>query len=132
MQNIKITDAASAQIQKIAKDAGPGVIGIRVGVQGGGCAGLSYILDFETEVHEGDRVYAISENVDLFIDKKSYLFLAGTELDWSGGLNGNGFEFNNFPFEVIPEGMTLVADMSSNIASKPIDWSKYGVIYAGA
>jgi len=44
----------------------------------------------------------------------------------------NGFEFNNFPFEVIPEGMTLVADMSSNIASKPIDWSKYGVIYAGA
>lgn len=95
MQNIQITDAASAQIQKIAKDAGPGVIGIRVGVQGGGCAGLSYILDFETEVHEGDRVYAISENLDLFIDKKSYLFLAGTELDWSGGLNGNGFEFNN-------------------------------------
>lgn len=44
----------------------------------------------------------------------------------------NGFEFNNFPFEVIPEGMTLVADMSSNIASKPIDWSKYGVVYAGA
>lgn len=44
----------------------------------------------------------------------------------------NGFEFNNFPFEVIPEGMTLVSDMSSNIASKPIDWTKYGVIYAGA
>lgn len=44
----------------------------------------------------------------------------------------NGFEYNNFPFEVIPEGMTLVADMSSNIATKPIDWSKYGVIYAGA
>ena len=95
MQNIQITDAASAQMQKIAKDADPDVIGIRVGVQGGGCAGLSYILDFETETHEGDRVYAISENLDLFIDKKSYLFLAGTELDWSGGLNGNGFEFNN-------------------------------------
>jgi len=44
----------------------------------------------------------------------------------------NGFEFNEFPHEVIPEGMTLVADMSSNIGSKPIDWSKYGVVYAGA
>lgn len=44
----------------------------------------------------------------------------------------NGFEFNDFPFEVIPKSMTLVADMSSNIASKPIDWSKYGVVYAGA
>lgn len=44
----------------------------------------------------------------------------------------NGFEYNNFPFEVIPEGMALVADMSSNIATKPIDWSKYGVVYAGA
>ena len=44
----------------------------------------------------------------------------------------NGFEFNDFPYEAIPQGMTLVADMSSNIASKPIDWSKYGVVYAGA
>ncbi len=95
MPTIQITDKASAQIQKIAKDAGPDVIGVRVGVQGGGCAGLSYVLDFETKTQDGDRVFAISENLSLFIDKKSYLFLAGTELDWSGGLNGSGFEFNN-------------------------------------
>lgn len=44
----------------------------------------------------------------------------------------NGFEFNDFPFEVIPEGMELVCDMSSNITTKPIDWTKYGVVYAGA
>jgi phosphoserine aminotransferase len=44
----------------------------------------------------------------------------------------NGFEFNDFPFEVIPPGMLLICDMSSNITTKPIDWSRYAVIYAGA
>ena len=95
MPGIQITDAASLQIQKIASSAAEDIIGVRVGVQGGGCAGLSYILDLETEKMDNDRVYSISENLDLFIDKKSYLFLSGTTLDWSGGLNGTGFEFNN-------------------------------------
>jgi phosphoserine aminotransferase len=44
----------------------------------------------------------------------------------------NGFEFNDFPYEVIPEGMLLVSDMSSNISTKPIDWTKYAAVYAGA
>jgi phosphoserine aminotransferase len=44
----------------------------------------------------------------------------------------NGFEFNDFPFEVIPEGMLLISDMSSNISTKPIDWTKYAAVYAGA
>ena len=95
MPQIQITDAASAQIKRIADESLEEVIGVRVGVQGGGCAGLSYILDLETEKHDGDRVYEIDEKLDLFVDRKSYLYLAGTTLDWSGGLNGKGFEFNN-------------------------------------
>ena len=71
MLDIQITDAASLQIQKIATTGDPDVIGVRVGVQGGGCAGLSYILDLETEKNEGDRVYAIDEKLNLFVDKKS-------------------------------------------------------------
>lgn len=95
MQQIQITEAASNQIKKIANESLEKVVGVRVGVQGGGCAGLSYVLDLETEKNEGDRIYAIDEKLNLFVDKKSYLFLAGTTLDWSGGLNGKGFEFNN-------------------------------------
>ena len=67
---------------------------LRVGVKGGGCSGLTYVLDIVDEGREGDKV--IDQNgVTLSIDKKSYIFLAGTELDYSGGLNGKGFIFNN-------------------------------------
>lgn len=92
---IKITESASLQIQKIIKNSGSDAKGIRVGVQGGGCAGLSYTLDLEQEEHTDDRVYPIDEELNLYVDKKSFLFLAGTILDWSGGLNGTGFEFSN-------------------------------------
>ena len=53
------------------------------------------MLDLESEELEGDRVYPIGEKLNLYVDKKSFLFLAGTTLNWSGGLNGNGFEFSN-------------------------------------
>ena len=67
---------------------------VRVGVKGGGCSGLTYVLDIVDSPHEGDKV--ITQNgVTLAVDKKSYIFLAGTELDYSGGLNGKGFIFNN-------------------------------------
>lgn len=95
MTTISVTESAVNQIQKIVEESGDQAKGIRVGVQGGGCAGLSYMLDLESEELEGDRVYPISEELDLYVDKKSFLFLAGTTLDWSGGLNGNGFEFSN-------------------------------------
>ena len=67
----------------------------RVGVKGGGCSGLTYILEI---VNDGprDTDKVIDENgVRLFVDKKSYVFLAGTVLEYSGGLNGKGFVFNN-------------------------------------
>ena len=67
---------------------------IRVGVEGGGCSGLSYKLEFDNQVKEGDQVFE-DKGIKIAVDKKSFLYLIGTELDYSGGLNGKGFVFIN-------------------------------------
>jgi iron-sulfur cluster assembly protein len=67
---------------------------IRVGVDGGGCSGLSYKLEFDNQMKEGDQVFE-DKGIKIAVDKKSFLYLIGTELDYSGGLNGKGFVFNN-------------------------------------
>jgi iron-sulfur cluster assembly protein len=67
---------------------------IRVSVVGGGCSGLSYNLDFDNEDREGDQVFE-SEGAKIVCDMKSFLYLCGTELDFSDGLNGKGFNFIN-------------------------------------
>ena len=67
---------------------------VRVGVKGGGCSGLEYRLDFDTEQQPDDQVYE-DKGIKVVVDKKSLLYLFGTELDYSGGLNGKGLFFNN-------------------------------------
>ena len=67
---------------------------IRVGVKSGGCSGLSYDLSFDNEEKENDKVFE-NNNIKIIVDKKSFLYLVGTELDYSGGLNGAGFVFKN-------------------------------------
>ncbi|MCX6295336.1 MAG: iron-sulfur cluster assembly accessory protein [Bacteroidetes bacterium] len=67
---------------------------IRVGVDGGGCSGLSYKLEFDNQIKEGDQVFE-DKGIKIVVDKKSFLYLIGTELDYAGGLNGKGFVFNN-------------------------------------
>ena len=67
---------------------------VRVGVKSGGCSGLSYILDFEDKPLEDDKVVE-SNGVNLLIDKKSLLYLIGTTLEYSSGLNGKGFHWTN-------------------------------------
>ncbi len=67
---------------------------IRVSVVGGGCSGLSYNLDFDDEDKEGDQVFE-SEGEKIVCDMKSFLYLCGTELDFTDGLNGKGFNFIN-------------------------------------
>lgn len=67
---------------------------IRVGVEGGGCSGLSYKLEFDNEVKDGDQVFT-DKGIKIAVDKKSFLYLIGTELDYTGGLNGKGFTFIN-------------------------------------
>ena len=67
---------------------------VRVGVKSGGCSGLEYKLDFDTVQKEGDQVFE-DKGVRVVVDMKSLLYLYGTELDYSGGLNGKGLTFNN-------------------------------------
>lgn len=67
---------------------------VRVGVKSGGCSGLSYELKFDDKVEAADKVFE-DNDVRIIVDKKSFLYLVGTTLEYSGGLNGKGFVFNN-------------------------------------
>lgn len=67
---------------------------VRVGVKAGGCSGLEYKLDFDTVTKEGDEMYE-DKGIKIVVDFKSLLYLYGTELDYSGGLDGKGLFFNN-------------------------------------
>jgi len=92
---ITITEKAVTEIQTIMKENSiPEHYGLRIGVKGGGCSGLSYSLGFDGETKETDAVLEI-HGIKLMIDAKSLFYLTGTELDYSDGLNGRGFVFNN-------------------------------------
>ena len=91
---ISITKDAADYVRGFAEQAGKPDSDIRVGVKGGGCSGLTYVLDLADEPGENDKIIE-DHGVKLLIDKKSYVFLAGTTLEYSGGLNGKGFVFNN-------------------------------------
>lgn len=93
---ITITDGALEHLKKVMKEEGigDGTHFLRVGVKGGGCSGLSYVMDFGTEITETDEVINLPE-LKVVIDKKSILYLIGTELQYSSGLNGKGFEWVN-------------------------------------
>lgn len=91
---ITITDSAKEQANKLMKDENLTNPFIRVGVKGGGCSGLSYELSFDDKIKQGDQSFE-DKNIIIVCDMKSVLYLVGTELDYSGGLNGKGFVFNN-------------------------------------
>ena len=92
---IVITDKARQEITKImSTNKIPETYGLRVGVKGGGCSGLSYSLGFDSEAREGDKVID-KDGIRLFVDPKSLFYLSGTHLDFTDGLNGRGFVFNN-------------------------------------
>ena len=93
---IKVTDAAVAAVKAALRTAGRPEESafLRVRVKGGGCSGLQYALEFVDEASADDRVVE-RDGVRLLLDPKSELYLAGTELDHSSGLNGQGFVFRN-------------------------------------
>jgi len=91
---ITVTESAKKQAIRLMEDDGKDGYFIRVGVQGGGCSGLMYQLEFDNEEREGDKVFE-DNGVKVVVDKKSFLYLIGTTLDFSGGLNGKGFVFVN-------------------------------------
>lgn len=92
---VSVTERAKKKIFSLLEEDGMSKDAyVKVGVSSGGCSGLSYKLDFTRDISEGDKL--IEDNdVRILIDKKSLLYLAGTVLDFSGGLNGKGFTFNN-------------------------------------
>lgn len=93
---IKVSDIAKKKVVELMTDDGFNATTdfVRVGVKSGGCSGLSYDLKFDNSKSEDDKVFE-DNGVKIIVDKKSFLYLAGTTLDFSGGLNGTGFVFNN-------------------------------------
>ncbi len=92
---IVLTEKAVSEVKKIMEaNSIPESYGLRVGVKGGGCSGLSYTLGFDAEKRDTDKIVE-QDGVRMFIDGKSLFYLMGTELDFTDGLNGRGFVFNN-------------------------------------
>ncbi len=92
---IQVTDKAKEKLIQLRKEEGHSEENIiRVAVQGGGCSGLMYQLDFDSEIKENDKIFE-NQGIKILVDKKSMLYLLGTTLDFSGGLNGKGFQFIN-------------------------------------
>lgn len=93
---IKVSDIAKRKVLELMGDDGynPTTDFVRVGVKSGGCSGLSYELTFDKNQKEDDKVFE-DNDVKIIVDKKSFLYLVGTTLEYSGGLNGTGFVFNN-------------------------------------
>lgn len=93
---IKVSDIARKKVMEMMSDDGfdADTDFVRVGVKSGGCSGLSYDLKFDKNQLEGDKVFE-DNDVRIVVDKKSFLYLVGTTLEYSGGLNGTGFVFNN-------------------------------------
>ncbi len=91
---ITLTEQAVSQIKNVQTLENKPDHVLRVSVAGGGCSGLSYKLDFEKVIRENDKVFE-QDGVRVIVDPKSYLYLQGMQLDFSGGLNGKGFVFEN-------------------------------------
>ena len=93
---IKVSDHAKEKAIQLMTEDGfkPFEDYIRVGVKSGGCSGLEYVLKFDNEKTDSDQIFE-DNGIKIIVDKKSILYLAGTTLDFSGGLNGKGFVFNN-------------------------------------
>ena len=93
---IKVSETAKKKVIELMTEDGfnPVADYVRVGVKSGGCSGLSYDLKFDKSQVEGDKVFE-DNGIRIIVDKKSFLYLIGTTLEYSGGLNGSGFVFNN-------------------------------------
>ena len=93
---IQVSETAKKKVVDLMTEGGFDATSdyVRVGVKSGGCSGLSYELDFDNKMGETDKVFE-DNDVRIIVDKKSFLYLVGTVLEYSGGLNGKGFVFNN-------------------------------------
>lgn len=93
---IKVSETAKKKVVELMTEEGYNATAdyVRVGVKSGGCSGLSYDLKFDNQKQDDDKVFE-DNDIKIIVDKKSFLYLIGTTLEYSGGLNGTGFVFNN-------------------------------------
>ncbi len=93
---IKVSETAKSKVLQLMQEDGfdPTNDYVRVGVKSGGCSGLSYDLKFDKSQSESDKLFE-DNGVKIVVDTKSFLYLIGMTLEYSGGLNGAGFVFNN-------------------------------------
>jgi iron-sulfur cluster assembly protein len=91
---VTVSESAAKKLTSLIEESEFKTPYVRVAVKGGGCSGLSYDLSFDTQQNSDDTL-AEDKGVKILIDKKSLLYLIGTELNYSDGLNGKGFEWIN-------------------------------------
>ena len=95
VSSVTITDKAAKQIRQIMGENNiPDSYSLRISVKGGGCSGFTYNLGFDGEEKDGDTIFN-EQGLNIVVDGKSLFYLMGMELDFSDGLNGKGFIFNN-------------------------------------
>jgi len=95
LRMIQISETAAKKIRSLMAKQGISDGGLRVGVKGGGCSGLSYTFGWDREARLGDEVFEGPDGAKLFVDRKSLLFLKGTTLDYDTALLTQGFVFHN-------------------------------------
>ena len=93
---INVSEVAKSKVEALMQEDGfnPATDFVRVGVKSGGCSGLAYDLKFDKSQNESDKLFE-DNGIKIIVDAKSFLYLIGTTLDYSGGLNGSGFVFKN-------------------------------------
>jgi iron-sulfur cluster assembly protein len=91
---ITVTDEAVKQVKKLQEEQDLEDYALRVGIQGGGCSGLSYTLGFDSEIKEKDKVFEM-DGIKVVVDVKSLLYLGGTTLTYEESMLGGGFQFEN-------------------------------------
>lgn len=94
INSIHVTPKAAGKVREFAERDGKKQFGLKVAVKGGGCSGLTYVLDIVDGPADDDKIIEQS-GIQVYVPKKAFVFLAGTVLDFSDGLNGKGFEFTN-------------------------------------
>jgi iron-sulfur cluster assembly accessory protein len=91
---ITLTSAASSKVREIMTKENKSDWKLRMGVRGGGCSGMQYVMGFDSQSAEGDELFE-QDGIQVVCDTRSFQYLNGTEIDYADGLNGSGFVFKN-------------------------------------
>ncbi len=92
---VTMTQSAKDRINQVKRMRQTPEAVLRIAVQGGGCSGLNYVMDFVDEPQPKDKIFKFEDGVTVAVDRKSYLFLNGTEIDFEKSMKRTGFTFNN-------------------------------------